>query len=239
VDFALIIVSGDFYYLEHIKNLQEVFDNEPITEKVIIAAIDCTGHGVPGAFMSLIGNEVLNEIINSKKISQADQLLNLLHKGVQSALKQADNDNQDGMEVALCVIAKHINSPVYIQFAGAANSLYWIQNQQLTEIKGDKMPIGGSQYNPDRKFTAHNLPLKTTNATDKIQCYLCSDGFQDQFGGKEGRKFMIKKLKETFVNLSTLPMQSQATPLAHLFNEWKGTGKQIDDVLVIGFELAI
>jgi two-component system, sensor histidine kinase LadS len=231
------IVSGDFYYLGVVR-ADEQFNRQMITDKVIIAALDCTGHGVPGAFMSLIGNEVLNEIISSQKITKADQILNLLHKGVKNALRQTDSNNQDGMDVALCVLAKANEKLIYLEFAGANNPLYYVHKNVLQEIKGDKMPIGGSQYHQqNRLFTAHQIDLETLLAQGAMHLYLCSDGYQDQFGGKEGRKFMLKQLKELFLAAANLPIMAQQTMIATTFDNWKHDHKQVDDVLVIGIKL--
>ncbi|TAE00534.1 MAG: tetratricopeptide repeat protein, partial [Bacteroidetes bacterium] len=158
------VVSGDFYWLGEIQ------------EKVVIVAADCTGHGVPGAFMSLIGNDLLNEIVLAREIIEADQILNELHKGVRRALKQNETSNKDGMDLALCVINKKENEVVY---AGAKNPMIFIQNNELDTIKADKMPIGGSSQEHQIGFSKKHIPLKEENTF-----YIFSDGYQDQFGVK-------------------------------------------------------
>ncbi|MFY7787203.1 MAG: 7TM diverse intracellular signaling domain-containing protein, partial [Thermoflexibacteraceae bacterium] len=131
------IVSGDFYYLTTVKNLNEQYENQLIVRKNFLAVIDCTGHGVPGAFMSLIGNDILNETIKNKNITESHQILRQLNKGVQAALRQSDNNNQDGMEVALCIMALNAQqATAYIEYAGARQNLYYVQQEQLFEIQG-------------------------------------------------------------------------------------------------------
>jgi len=228
------IVSGDFYYLTAIENINEQIDNQIIVRKNFLAVVDCTGHGVPGAFMSLIGNDILNETIKNKNITQSHQILHQLNKGVQAALRQSDNNNQDGMEVALCVVAyNEQQQATYIEYAGARQNLYYVQEGNLYEIKGDKMPIGGSHYQPDRIFTPHNLLI-----TKPLSLYLCSDGYQDQFGGEAGRKFMANRLKNLFTNIAELDCEKQAQLVAQNFEDWKGEQKQVDDVLVIGVKIS-
>ncbi len=228
------IVSGDFYYLATVENSNEQFDNQFIVRKNFLAVVDCTGHGVPGAFMSLIGNDILNETIKNKNITQTHLILNQLNKGVQAALRQSDNNNQDGMEVALCVIAYNKQQQAtHIEYAGARQNLYYVQEGNLHEIKGDKMPIGGSHYQPDRNFTAHQLLI-----TKPLVIYLCSDGYQDQFGGEAGRKFMANRLKTLFTDIADLDCETQAQLVTQNFDDWKGRQKQVDDVLVVGVKIS-
>jgi len=165
------IVSGDFYWFQE-KTTPEG------REKIIITAVDCTGHGVPGAFMSLIANEILNEIVNEKGILEADKILNELHKSVRKVLKQDQSDNRDGMDMSLCVIDKESKT---IEFAGAKNSLIYVQNEEIATLKGDKYPIGGLQHGVERIFTKQFISYKDA----PISCYMLSDGYQDQFGGEE------------------------------------------------------
>jgi serine phosphatase RsbU (regulator of sigma subunit) len=228
------IVSGDFYYLTAIEKLKEQYDKHVIVKKIFLAVVDCTGHGVPGAFMSLIGNDILNETIKNKNITQSDLILYQLNKGVQAALRQSDNNNQDGMEVALCVIGYNAQQEaIYIEYAGARQNLCYVQEGNLYEIKGDKMPIGGSHYQPDRVFTPHRLLI-----TKSLSLYLCSDGYQDQFGWKTGRKFMASRLKQLFCDIANLDAGTQAQMIAQNFDDWKGSQRQVDDVLVFGVKIS-
>jgi two-component system, sensor histidine kinase LadS len=246
------IVSGDFYYFS------ETID------KVIIAAVDCTGHGVPGAFMSMIGNEILNEIVNVKAIQTANLILEELHKGVRKALKQQDTDNKDGMDLALLVLHKtektlpnfqEISGVSCIEYAGAMNPLYCCDaNGKLYEIKADKKPIGGSHFNEenDRKFTKNIIVLGQIMTTDEEEkqeknvlhlptntctLYLSTDGYQDQFGGEQNKKFMPRRLRELLVEVQNLDLQAQKQQIEQTFEHWLGNNEQIDDVLLIGLRI--
>ncbi|TAG94431.1 MAG: hypothetical protein EAZ20_00880, partial [Bacteroidetes bacterium] len=215
------IVSGDFYWFAEIKG------------KIMIAAIDCTGHGVPGAFMSMIGNDLLNEVVNVRGIHEADQILNYLHKGVNQTLKQTDalGANRDGMDMVLCVIDKKNNQ---LEFAGAKNPLMYWQNGQLKEIKGDKLPIGGHtmRWETERTFTKHIIPIEAGDAF-----YIFSDGYQDQFGEEINKKFGRMRMRELITNHNHLPLEQQYNYFESAFMEWKGKEEQIDDILLIGFKV--
>ncbi|TAE73183.1 MAG: HAMP domain-containing protein [Bacteroidetes bacterium] len=209
------IVSGDFYLVSE------------YNDKIFFAAVDCTGHGVPGAFMSMIGNELLNEIIQLKKITNTNEILYELHHDLIRLLRQTDSENKDGMDIVLCAWDKKNN---VVEFSGAYNPILYVQNGLLYEIKGTKQPIGG--WNPkllDRNYEKHVIDI-----TSDTMFYLLSDGYQDQFGGERGRKYMIKQLKEVFLNINHLPMDEQQKILALNFFEWLGRERQIDDVLVMG-----
>jgi serine phosphatase RsbU (regulator of sigma subunit) len=224
------IVSGDFYWLTTHKNT------------VVLAVADCTGHGVPGAFMSMIGNDLLNEIVNLQHIFSPDQILQYLNKGVNKVLQQDKTQSRDGMDIAIITLQKEKNIFTTLEYAGAMNPIYVIQDQENTEIKADKKPIGGYHITQDgeRSFTKHQLNLQKDEQQDNYTTvYLCSDGYQDQFGGTENRKFMVKRLREMFFNTSTQAMQTQHETLQTTFNQWKGNYKQIDDVLVIGLRLKV
>ncbi|MBN8697444.1 MAG: SpoIIE family protein phosphatase [Bacteroidetes bacterium] len=210
------IVSGDFYWFG-VKN-----------GKKIIATVDCTGHGVPGAFMSMIGHNLLNQIISENGITEPDLILNALHQGVQAALKQGTNvvDTSDGMDVALCSIDTQTNE---VKYAGAYRPLYIVNGQEFKKIDADKNPIGGSQLDPDRKFTCHTIQLKRGDTL-----YMSSDGYADQFGGEKGKKFMVKRFNELLLSIQDKNMQTQANELEETFNQWKGSYQQVDDILVIG-----
>ncbi len=213
------IVSGDFYWFSQISD-----------QKSIIAACDCTGHGVPGAFMSLIGNDVLNETINARNIHEADKILHSLHIGVVNALNQRATDNRDGMDMTLCVIDQE-NKQVH--FAGAKNEVVYIQNGIVEQLKGDKMPIGGERLDIERFF--HK---ETVDITSPTIFYMFSDGFQDQFGGEGGRKYMKKRFREFLIEIHNQPFNEQERILKLEFDSWLGgQHPQIDDVLVIGFKV--
>ncbi len=213
------IVSGDFYYLEEVKG------------KIIVAAIDCTGHGVPGAFMSMLGKEILDNVILEREIIEADKILNELHKGIRQVLKQKASSNRDGMDLSLLVIDKTNNT---IEYAGAKNALIYVQDGELVEIKADKMSIGGEQQEEERIFTKHHIEIKPNTTF-----YLFTDGYQDQFGGPEGRKFMIKRLREIILNINQRPMKDQKLILNQRIEQWmkEGSERQIDDILVMGIRV--
>ncbi len=211
------IVSGDFYWFSHVG---DVF---------IMAAADCTGHGVPGAFMSMIGNEFLHQIVNTSHITGPEQALSILDKRVNEALSQkgAERESKDGMDIALCAI--HLNN-LFFQYAGAFNPLYIIRNGELMEYKASKNSIGG--YNEEKHFKGHELHLQENDII-----YIFSDGFIDQFGGPKGKKFMRRRFKELLLHISTMSMEQQHHALAQEFDAWKGAEKQVDDILVIGVKI--
>jgi tetratricopeptide (TPR) repeat protein len=211
------VVSGDFYAFEQKGN------------NVILAAVDCTGHGVPGAFMSLIGHNLLTEVIVERKISKSSQILEQLNKEVRKALKQDKNDTRDGMDLVLCNIdfTKGI-----LEYAGANRPL-WIlkENGSFLEIKGTKASIGG-HTTVGQPFENHVIEIQKGDSI-----FLMSDGFVDQFGGPEEKKFMTKKLKETLIGIKHLSMDEQHNKLDNIFENWKGKLEQLDDVLVIGIKV--
>jgi len=211
------VVSGDFYWLG---------DRQTLNERVIITAVDCTGHGVPGAFMSMVGMDLLSYLVNEKYIINADDILTQLHQNIRQVLNQEETKNQDGMDIALVVWDKknHI-----LQFSGAKNPLVYVQNGKLHRVKGDKMSIGGEQKGV---FTKHEILLNSP-----ITFYLFSDGFQDQFGGEKGRKFMVKRLRQLFFDIHKQPMKTQKISLAQTLDNWTKNEPQIDDILIIGAKI--
>ena len=223
------IVSGDFYWFTEQDN------------KIFIAVVDCTGHGVPGAFMSVIGHNLLHEIVISEQVIQPDEILNRLHKGVRSILRQETTENRDGMEVSLCMIDKENQELV---FAGAGNPLYYVEGDNIQIVRGDKVPIGGSQREEERIFQKHlislNGSLNINNSvayTGSRMFYLFSDGFQDQFGGRHSEKYMSKRFRNFLHSISYMPIDLQEKKLAQELAQWKGEEEQTDDVLVIGFRI--
>lgn len=210
------IVSGDFYWFAE-KN-----------GKKIIAAVDCTGHGVPGAFMSMIGHNLLNQIVIENGFTDPATILNELHKGVQAALKQGSNvvDTSDGMDVALCCFDEKMTQVTY---AGAFRPMFFLSGDTLERISGNKFPIGGSTLDLDRRFTNHKRFL---NKGDRI--YLFSDGYADQFGGENGKKFMMKRFSEMLVSSKNAMINEQISLLDNTIREWMKGYEQVDDILVIG-----
>jgi serine phosphatase RsbU (regulator of sigma subunit) len=210
----LAIVSGDFYWVNSKNNIQ-----------VIIAA-DCTGHGVPGAFMSMLGVTLLNEIVNGKQIIMPDKIIENLREGIIKSLKQVlDEDTvKDGMDIAVCVVDFNEN---ILWFAGANNPLYLVRGSELIHYRPDKMPV--AIHYRMQPFTLHRIELQKGDAF-----YIFSDGFADQFGGPKEKKFMSMKLKETLVENVGKPMLKQGEKLNDVFEEWRGDNPQVDDVTVIG-----
>ena len=225
------VVSGDFYWFDFPRtSLGGVRKDK---NRMAVTAVDCTGHGVPGAFMSMLGFNALQNI-NGAGVNQTDLMLNELHSRIRyQILKQDKTNNRDGMDMSLCIVDKLKKE---IQFSGANNPFVYIQNGELHQIKGDRFPIGGVQREAERQFTMHTV--KTEVPT---YCYLFSDGFQDQFGGENGRKFMIKRMKQMFLDNHDKPFDEQKKIFECAFDRWLNHGgesyKQIDDVLLMGFKV--
>ena len=215
-------VSGDFYWFSEIKSWYD--------PDVVFAAVDCTGHGIPGAFMSLVGINALNNIVNRGE-AESNQILENLDIEIRQALQQETTGNRDGMDIALCIYRKEKN---ILEFSGAKNPLIYIQDGELYQIKGDSRAIGG--YRPTKKkpgpFKKHVVPID-----QPTMIYVFSDGFQDQFGGGDNSKFMIKKFKELLLSIHHLPLAEQKRELDKTIEDWKGNEHQTDDILVMGIRL--
>lgn len=211
------IVSGDFYWF-----------TQKGTE-IILAAADCTGHGVPGAFMSILGDSYLNQIVNLQGVTKADSILSRLHGQIRRALRQSSTENKDGMDISICVINLEHN---HVTFAGAKRPLLYIQNDTIFEVKGDKYSVGGFQTKAENSYTSHQIDFNIPTAF-----YIFSDGYVDQFGGIQNRKFMIKNFKNLLLEIHKEPMIKQRQILDQKFEDWKGNNKQIDDVIVVGFQV--
>jgi serine phosphatase RsbU (regulator of sigma subunit) len=212
------IVSGDFYWFAEKDG------------KRLIASCDCTGHGVPGALMSMIGNNILNQIVNENGITSPELVLGTLNKEIRKALKQDGYEaTKDGMDIALICFSNETE----LEYAGAQRPLWIINNKgEFSEIKADKYSIGGLQPETEKTFTKHRLMLSEGDCI-----YIFSDGFVDQFGGAEGKKFMSKQFKTLLSNnyRKTMPQQEQI--LNETVESWKGMREQIDDILVIGIKI--
>jgi len=215
------VVSGDFYFFK------------TLHEKIYLAVADCTGHGVPGAFMSMLGIAVLNEIIQINRINSAAEALELLRKQIKTSLHQTGRkgEQQDGMDISLCVID---TQNMKMEFAGANSHVYLYRKTESSEesgfavIKGDRMPIGihPSDY---KTFTNHHLDLKSGD-----NVYLFSDGFISQFGGPRGDKFKTKRLQEMLKDVQGMDMSRQYLQIEETLNKWQGHHKQVDDILLVG-----
>jgi serine phosphatase RsbU (regulator of sigma subunit) len=209
------VVSGDFYWVRQ------------VNEYIIIAVADCTGHGVPGAIMSMLGISFINEIVQNKEVLQTDEALNELRRQIKQALRQTGKKGEadDGMDMGLVALNTKTN---VLQYSGANCPLYLVQNGELVEIKPDKMPIG---YYPNEKpsFTHHEIQLKSTDVF-----YLFSDGFADQLGGKKALKYKVSNFQKTIFENHKKPMPIQKEILAQELKDWMKGHDQTDDILVMG-----
>lgn len=212
------VVSGDFYWCSHSE------------EKAFWVIADCTGHGVPGAFMSMLGISFLNEVIDNYGIFAANEILNKLREKVIKSLEQKGMSTQqkDGMDIALCVLDKKTKM---LEFAGANNSIYIIRNKKITELHPDKMPIG-SYTEVLKPFTSQQIQL---NENDLV--ILFSDGYADQFGGEKGKKFRYKQFEELLINSSDKSLFEIRNIMDTEFEKWKGKHEQVDDVCVVGIKI--
>jgi len=207
------IVSGDFYWAEEVDG------------KYLIVTADCTGHGVPGAFMSMLGISLLNEIIISKEIIRPDKILNKLRDKIVEALKQESSSViRDGMDMTICLFDRNT---FQLQFSGANNPLYVVSEGELTQIKGDKMPV--AIHDIIEPFSLHRIQLKKGDTF-----YTFSDGFVDQFGGQERKKFLAKNFRKLLLSIQHLSMIEQGNRLDDVFTEYRKDIEQVDDVVVIG-----
>jgi serine phosphatase RsbU (regulator of sigma subunit) len=227
------IVSGDFYWITNVENI------------TVVAAVDCTGHGVPGAFMSMLGSAFLNEIVNREYITHPGVILRRLRKFVIKSLQQKGvaGEQKDGMDIALCTIDKE---NMKLQFAGANNPVYIVRKSTsqiitesisiefagytLYELKGDHMPIG--IHDKMDNFSVYEVDLIKGDSI-----YIFTDGFADQFGGSDGKKLQYKNFKKMILDGCSKPMKDQKVQLEERLRIWQGHFNQIDDILVIGFRI--
>ncbi|PCI94232.1 MAG: hypothetical protein COB15_14595 [Flavobacteriales bacterium] len=212
------IVSGDFYW---------GYQNE---NTILFTVADCTGHGVPGAFMSLIGNNILDKIVGESNITQPDLILERLSEELYNRLR-SDNDSniKDGMDLVICSINL---DTLQLQMAGAYNPMYLVRNNELTQFKTDRYQLGNPEQINNRKFTLQEFQLEKEDVL-----YLFSDGFADQKGGPNGKKFYYPPFRDLLTKISKLPMNIQEKELTRTLSEWKGAGDQIDDILVLGLKI--
>ena len=212
------IVSGDFYWVEE-KN-----------DKVYFAAVDCTGHGVPGAFMSIVGYNALNEALRTSE--DPGSILDGLNRGISKTLHNnaLGSTTKDGMDLALCCYDKKTKK---LQYAGAYNPLYLIRDGEVNQIKADKFAIGGYFEDPSKKYINHTIQLEKEDYV-----YIFSDGYADQFGGPKGKKFMYKRFRDHLLALQGKEMEDQKTYLDTTLEDWKGPLEQIDDILVVGIHIS-
>ncbi len=218
------IVSGDFYWFSEVKT------------GYILASVDCTGHGVPGAFMSMIGNTLLNQIVKADGCTNPAEILKQLHEGILKSLnhKGDDNDVQDGMDAAVLFVSRDKKKAV---FSGAIQSIYVVKNNELEIKQGGKISIGdhfladNANGNSETLFTNHEFNSTNTSI------YMFSDGYIDQFGGPENKKYNISRFKQFILDIQDKPMRKQKELFDMEFQKWKGSHLQIDDVTVLGLKL--
>jgi CheY-like chemotaxis protein/serine phosphatase RsbU (regulator of sigma subunit) len=219
------IVSGDFYWVAQKDDI------------LILVAADCTGHGVPGALMSMLGVAFLNEIVNKISINrhisslQSDEILNELRRNIIGSLHQTGETDEpkDGMDISLCIIDFETKK---LQYSGAYNPLYLIRNGEMIQYNGDRMPLSYHR-NKDIPFTRHDIDLMTHDIL-----YIFSDGYIDQFGGEKGFKFLSNNFRELLLRIHQKSMTEQNIILLDAFKKWKGNRGQLDDILVIGFKFS-
>jgi tetratricopeptide (TPR) repeat protein len=232
------IVSGDFYWIStdseaaSVARLMAGVRSEHFGcegEDIFVAAADCTGHGVPGAFMSMIGHNLLTEIL-ARGITNPRKMLEALNAGVKKSLRQEESMNSDGMDIGLCRIRKLDGC---VEFSGAMSNMYYCKNGELSELEGGLFSVGGD----DLELGTVNYPLYIVDIDCPTVFYMFSDGYQDQFGGPNGTKFMSSRFKQLIHKIHNLPMQQQEAELAKELDEWKNGMEQIDDILVICFKL--
>jgi len=213
------IVSGDFYWLTETKG------------KTLVAAVDCTGHGVPGAFMSIVGFNQLNYIVNVRGITKPSEILNAMNEGVTKTLRQTrlNTSVRDGMDICLISIDKHKK---ILEYSGGYNPLYLFHDGEFIKIDADKSAVGG-YIGEKLSFFSNN----EYNYSEGDMVYLFSDGYADQFGGDDDSKFLVKRFKELLMRIHTEPIEEQKLILRQIHEDWKGNTYQVDDILIIGIRL--
>jgi serine phosphatase RsbU (regulator of sigma subunit) len=214
------IVSGDFYWIEQKNN------------KTLFSAVDCTGHGVPGAFMSIVAYNILKDAVNNSNETIPAKILDALNIGVSETLHQssAETQSRDGMDLALCSIDFEKKE---LQYAGAYNSLYLLRDGQLLEYKADKFPIGYYTGNLTKPYKNNSIDLKTGD-----MIYIFTDGYADQFGGPNGKKLMANRFRAQLLQIAEKPVIEQKKLLDEHLTEWQGIHEQVDDILVIGVKIS-
>jgi serine phosphatase RsbU (regulator of sigma subunit) len=238
------IVSGDFYWVHEVRN-EPGIQNEAVnvqlrtsnSKQILFAAVDCTGHGVPGAFMSIVGHSLLNQSVNEHGRTKPSEILDELNVGVNNTLRQTVEESivKDGMDMALCSLTEQENGGFKFEFAGANNPVWIVRannSKVVTEIKGDKFPIGNFVGEELHQFANHQTELLPGDTI-----YIFTDGFADQFGGAKGKKFKYKPLQELLISINNKSMREQHDLLGKTLVEWKGDLEQVDDILIIGIRI--
>ncbi|MEO9967189.1 MAG: response regulator [Reichenbachiella sp.] len=217
----LDVVSGDFYWFAD-------FESEEVNYK-FIASVDCTGHGVAGALMSMIGESLLNQIVYEHEITDAGEILDNLNIGIQDILNQSENNNHHGMDASIMIIDENAQQAY---FAGAQQNLLYSDKGKIKTVKGDRISLGG-YLDQERNYTTH----KVSYTKGETSFYMFSDGFQDQFGGPDNKKFTVARLTESIESGLDKPLEKQRELLDKVFTDWMGEEKQTDDILVMGIKI--
>lgn len=212
------IIGGDFYWVTNVDELSYVILG------------DCTGHGVPGALLSILGYSLLNYIVHGKNILSCKDIITELDQRVIDSFHMAQEErfNNDWIDISICCYNNKTNM---LEFSGAMQSLYLIRNENLFEYKGNKFPVAGWQIESKRNFKSHFIDIYKNDTI-----YILSDGLSDQFGGPQNKKFNIRRLKELLLSVSKLSMDKQKEMILHIFNKWKGDQEQVDDISLIGIK---
>lgn len=220
------IVSGDFYWASKVKS-----KINPNSKRTVVAVVDCTGHGVPGAFMSLVGNTLLNQTIGRSAIATPGQALDYINAQLPKTIKSKSSTGtiKDGMEIAMCDFNFDTQT---MTFAGANSNIYLVRDGVIQIYKGDKQPIGENLSGTVSNYTDHVISLQKNDCV-----YLISDGYADQFGGEKGKKFKYKQLENLFCAIALKPVEEQRAILEKAFNDWMANYEQVDDVLVMGIKI--
>ena len=200
---------------------------ETVNDLVLFAACDCTGHGVPGAMVSVVCHNALNRAVREFGLTKPSEILDKTNEIVKENFSKSEDDIKDGMDISICALNTKTNE---LLWSGANNPLWYIRENNLNEIKGDKQPIGKTE-NP-QPFTTHNIQLQKGDTV-----YIFTDGYADQFGGEKGKKFMYKALKSLLLKIHQQPLTTQKEQLQQHFVGWKGNTEQTDDVLIFGVKI--
>lgn len=210
------IIGGDFYWVTKVDDLS------------FVVLGDCTGHGVPGALLSVLGHSLLNYIVHGKNILSCKDIITELDQKVIDSFHMAHEErfNNDWIDISICC---YNNKTGFLEFSGAMQSLYLIRENNLFEYEGNKFPVAGWQIETERNFISHHIQIQKNDTI-----YLLSDGLSDQFGGPQNKKFNRRRLKELLIFVSKLPMEKQKEMILHTFYKWKGNEEQVDDISLIG-----
>lgn len=215
-------ISGDFYWFS------ELSCESGMEKDVVFAAVDGTGHSVPGAFMSMIGMNCLSGIV-SRGTQETNKILSELHSEIRTALRQPETGNNDGMDIGICIYRKSKN---ILEFSGGKHPLVYVQNDEIHMIKGDPFAMGGSTSEPEIEFTKHEILID-----QPTMIYMFSDGYCDQFGGPGDKKFLSANLRKLLHKIHTEPLEQQKEILDKTIEEWRGKHEQTDDILVMGIRI--